>query len=240
MIAFLTSSPCVYGAPRAILNPENGFVENMRRVLPERIRCLYICSAPDECEANDRLGGEMAAAFEEAGFCFRDFEVLDRRMQGYARELVWRSDLIILAGGHVPTQNRFFREIGLEKLLENYQGVLMGISAGSMNAATEVYSLPEAPGESSPEFQRFLPGLGLTDINILPHYQWAKDYIIDGKRLYDEVVPPDSMGKRFHAFPDGTYIHIENGVEVIRGEAWQVRDGIMEKISEVGDVIVVK
>lgn len=240
MIAFLTSSPCVYGAPRAILNPENGFVENLQRVLPEPIRCLYICSDPDDWGANDRLGGEMAVAFEEAGFRFRSFEVLDRRMQAYARELVWRSDLIILAGGHVPTQNRFFHEIGLKQLLQNWPGVLMGISAGSMNAAHEVYSMPEMPGESRPEFQRFLPGLGLTTINVLPHYQWVKDYIIDGKRLYDEVVFPDSMGKRFHAFPDGTYIHIENGVELIRGEAWGVQDGIMEKVSEPGDVIAVQ
>ena len=237
MIAFLTSSPCVYGAPRAILNPENGFVENLRRVLPDPIRCLYICSEPDDFGGNDRLGGEMAAAFEEESFRFRGFEVLDRRMQEYARELVWRSDLIILAGGHVPTQNRFFHEIGLKELLRGYQGVVMGISAGSMNAAREVYSLPEAPGESQPDFQRFLPGLGLTDVNILPHYQWAKDYMIDGKRLYDEVVPPDSVGKCFHAFPDGTYIHIENGVERICGEAWRVRDGVMEQVSEVGDVI---
>ena len=240
MIAFLTSSPCVYGAPRAILNPENGFVENLRRVLPEPVRCLYICSDPEDWSANDRLGAEMAVAFEEAGFRFRSFDVLDRRMHSRSRELVRQSDLIILAGGHVPTQNRFFCEIGLKELLRDWNGVLMGISAGTMNAADEVYSLPEAPGESRPEFQRFLPGLGLTEICVLPHYQWVKDYIIDGKRLYDEVVFPDSMGKCFHAFPDGTYIHIENGREMIRGEAWEVRDGVMEKVSQPGGMIVVR
>lgn len=240
MIAFLTSSPCVYGAPRAILNPENGFVENLRRTLPDSVRCLYVCSDPGEWDANDRLGGEMAEAFEEAGFRFCEFRVLDHRTCSKAREMVDGSDLIILAGGHVPTQNRFFNEIGLKNLLADYQGVLMGISAGSMNTAGEVYSLPEAPGESGPDFQRFLPGLGLTEINILPHYQWAKDYIIDGKRLFDAVVPPDSMGRCFHAFPDGTYVHVENGREWIRGEAWVVRDGRTEKISRTGDVITVR
>ena len=48
MIAFLYSSPCIYGAPRAILNPENGFADNLRRCLPEKIRCLFITSAPDD------------------------------------------------------------------------------------------------------------------------------------------------------------------------------------------------
>lgn len=237
MTAFLTSSPCIYGAPRAILNPENGFLDNLRRVLPEYPRCLYVCSNPDDPGANDRLAGEMAGAFREAEIPFGEVRVLDRRRQGDAQRLVWWSDLIILAGGHVPTQNRFFRETGLKELLRGYQGVLMGISAGSMNAAYEVYSMPEEPGESRPEFRRFYPGLGLTTINVLPHYQWVQDYIIDGMRLYDCVVYPDSMGKCFHAFPDGTYIHIENGVQLIRGEAYCVRDGRMEQISGPGDTV---
>ena len=36
MTVFLTSSPCVCNAPRAILNPENDFVENLREHLPEQ------------------------------------------------------------------------------------------------------------------------------------------------------------------------------------------------------------
>ena len=48
------------------------------------------------------------------------------------------TDLIILAGGHVPTQNRYFQEINLKSLLKNYQGVILGISAGTMNSAETV------------------------------------------------------------------------------------------------------
>lgn len=239
MIVFLTSSPCIYGAPRAILNPENGFVDNLRRTLPKNPRCLYIVSHPDCFDSNDDLARTMAKCFEEAGLGFGEMRILDRRTQNKARNLVWWCDFIILAGGHVPTQNRFFHEIGLKELLRNFQGVLMGISAGTMNAAREVYSMPEEPGESRSEFQRFLPGLGLTDIHVLPHYQWVKDYMIDGKHLYREVVLPDSHGKCFHAFPDGTYIHIENGVEMIRGEAYRVQDGRLEQVSRLGDTIVI-
>ena len=38
MTVFLTSSPCIYGAPRAIVNPENSFADNLHRCLPEKIR----------------------------------------------------------------------------------------------------------------------------------------------------------------------------------------------------------
>ena len=165
MIAYLTSSPCVYGAPRAILNPENGFVNSLFSCLPKAPRCLFICSGPDTPYLTDKFAGEMASAFREAGMVFSDFQVLDRRTQHNAQLMIWKSDLIILAGGHVPTQNQYFHEIGLGELLENYQGVLLGISAGSMNAAERVYAQPEETGESVPEFQRFLPGLGITHIN---------------------------------------------------------------------------
>ena len=72
MIALLSSSPCVYGAPRAILNPENGFEENLRRCLPEHPRCLFIAAAPDDYGFTDRVAEEMAACFYEAGFGFSE------------------------------------------------------------------------------------------------------------------------------------------------------------------------
>ena len=103
MIAFLSSSPCIYGAPRAILNPENGFAENLRRCLPKKIRCLFIASSPDEPHMTQRFGYEMASCFAEAGFLFSDFQILDRQNQADAQMLIWKSDFIILSGGHVPT-----------------------------------------------------------------------------------------------------------------------------------------
>ena len=70
----------------------------------------------------------MAACFDEAGLGFSELYKLDRRNQNEAQMLIWKSDLIILSGGHVPTQNAFFRDIGLKALLENYQGVILGIA----------------------------------------------------------------------------------------------------------------
>lgn len=240
MIAFLTSSPCVYKAPRAILNPENQFLDNLRQCLPEYPRCLFVCSSPDSPYLTDKFGYEMASAFEEAGIPFSDFQVLDRRTQQDAQLLIWKSDFIILAGGHVPTQNAFFQEIGLRELLDNYQGVLMGISAGTMNSAERVYAQPEEEGESDPDFERFLPGLGITDVNVLPHYQQVKDYLLDGKRLFEDVTYADSMGECFFAFVDGTYLLIEDGQTLLYGEAYCIRDGQIEQISEVGDIVILE
>lgn len=240
MIAFLTSSPCVYGAPRAIINPENDFLDNLRSCLPPNPRCLFVCSSPDSPYLTDKFGYEMAKAFEEADIPFSDFRVLDRRTQKDVQLLIWQSDFIILAGGHVPTQNAFFQEIGLRELLENYQGVVMGISAGTMNAAERVYAQPEEEGESDPDFQRFLPGLGITQVNVLPHYQQVRDYLLDGKRLFEDITYADSMGECFFAFVDGTYLLIEEGQTWLYGEAYCIQDGQIEQISELGDVVILE
>lgn len=240
MIAFLTSSPCIYGAPRAILNPENGFADNLHRCLPEKIRCLFVASSPDRPELTERFGGEMAACFEEEGFEFSDFSILDRRTQQDAQMLVWKSDLIILSGGHVPTQNAFFQDIRLRELLKNYQGVVLGISAGTMNAADRVYIQPEEPGESVPEFVRFAEGLGITNINVVPHYQMDRDNYLDGRRLYEDITFADSWGECFYVFVDGTYLLIEDGRTILLGEAYRIADGKLEQISQVGDVLVLE
>lgn len=236
MIAFLTSSPCVYGADRAILNPENQFLDNLFEVLPEHPNCLFVASSPDSPEQTDHFAEEMATAFREAGMEFANFTVLDRRNQEDAQLLVWESDFIILAGGHVPTQNAFFHELGLREILENYQGVIMGISAGSMNAADRVYIQPEEAGESSPDFPRFADGLGLTDVNILPHYQQVKDYTLDGLRLFEDITFADSEDECFFVLVDGSYLIVDEEQTLLYGEAYTIQNGEMEQISQLGDV----
>ena len=240
MIAFLTSSPCIYGAPRAIVNPENGFADNLRRCLPEKIRCLFITSAPDDYAFTDRVAWEMRTCFAEEGFYIPELAILDRRNQQDAQMLIWKSDFIILAGGHVPTQNAFFQDIGLRELLKGYQGVVLGISAGTMNAADRVYVQPEEPGESVPEFPRFAEGLGITKINVLPHYQMVKDNYLDGRRLFEDITYADSWGECFYVFVDGTYLLVENGRTTLHGEAYRLSDGRMEQISAVDDVLVME
>lgn len=238
MIVFLTSSPCVYQAPRAILNPENSFLLNLLSCLPESPRCLFVASAPDDPAFTDRVAEEMAWCFELAGIELSQVATLDRRTQDEAAELIADSDFIVLCGGHVPTQNAFFREIGLRELIADYQGVVMGISAGTMNAADRVYMQPEEEGESAPEFARFSEGLGLTEINVLPHYQQVKDYELDGLRLFEDVTYADSMGECFFALVDGSYFLIEeDGTTTLFGEAYCLQDGKMEQISELGDVV---
>ena len=230
MIVFLTSSPCIPNAGRAILNPANGFVDRIRAALPVHPRCLFVCSHPDSAYLTDKYAADMVEASSGAGISFESLKVLDGRNDEHAAELITESNFIILAGGHVPTQNAYFARIGLRELLQGYHGVLMGVSAGSMNAAARVYVQPEMEGESTPEFKRWLPGLGLTNTNILPHYQQIKDWYLDGKRLFEDITYADSYGHAFYALVDGSYLYIENGEEVMRGEVYRIANGLMIQV----------
>lgn len=187
---------------------------------------------------SDWFAEDIWTALEETGIRFERKGVLDSRTARQAEELVANADLIILAGGHVPTQNQFFHEIDLPDLMKDYHGVVMGISAGTMNSDAVVYAQPELDGEClDPEYQRFLPGLGLTDVMILPHYHDYKDAVLDGLRVYEDVTYSDSVGRRFYALPDGSYLYKKDGKEILCGEAWLISEGRIRKISEDGEEI---
>lgn len=228
MIAFITSSPFREDVDRPTFSNANGFLDRIRRALLPHPRCLYICSSPERHDLNCLYGADIFMGFANAGIHFSSYQVLDARNADRAGELVKQSDLIVLSGGHVPTQNAFFQKIGLRQLLENHPGVVMGISAGSMNSADVVYAQPEEPGESAPEFQRFLPGLGVTKAQILPHYQKVKDWCLDGKRLFEDITYADSMGHTFYALPDFSYIVDDGKNAILYGEGYRIQNGCLE------------
>lgn len=243
MILFLTSSPCDDNVPEGCELPciyfeRNAFVANLRKYVAPGGRFLVIAAWPDDHDRNDEMAHTFAGCFRWHGMGFDAVDVLDSRNQERAAELVAASDVILLAGGHVPTENAFFKEIGLRKLLVGYEGVIMGVSAGSMNAADTVYVQPEEAGEAiDPNFVRWTQGLGLTDKNILPHYNQVRENILDGLRLFEDVTYPDSAGHPLYVLMDGSYILEANGTSTLYGESWLLHDGVMELICHEGESI---
>ena len=238
MNIFITSSPYIDGADRAILNDANGFTDRLREVLPPNPSALFVCADPDDHDMTCHFAADTCGAFSAAGMAFSRYDVLDGSNAEEAAQLIDQSDFLIFSGGHVPTQNRFFQEIDLREILTDFDGVVMGISAGSMNLADVVYVQPEEPGEGiDPDFQRFAPGLGLTDVNILPHYQKVKDNILDGLRLMEDITYPDSFGQLFFLLPDGSYIYQDEESLLLFGEGWCLHDGILERLTLPGETL---
>ena len=107
-----------------------------------------------------------------------------------------------------------------------------------MNCAGTVYAGPEFEGEAiDPLYERWITGLGLTNINIFPHFQSLKDDYLDGLRLIEDITYADSVEHEIIALNDGSYILIEDGNATLHGEAYRIKDRQQWKICEDGDCI---
>lgn len=239
---FLTSSPFgpldnsyeVEG-----LDPANQFPLLVRERWREGARVLIISAFPENIPANMEMRDFMQHALETEGLSLSAVDIWDARTYGYTRQALHSYDVLFLGGGHVPTENAYFQRIGLKDMIRDFDGIIIGISAGTMNAAETVYAQPEEPGEAlDPDYERFIPGLGLTDINILPHLQMIRGMELDGMKIIDEISLGDSYGHDFLAIPDGSFVLVEEGLSTLYGEGWQIRDGQMTKICSQGDSLL--
>lgn len=242
MIAILASS--LGGSYKAdgkryptILPNINGQKEQIAKYWKENAKVLFVSACPSAFEINDEHLNCLKASFAMSGLSISAFEVCDDRSKDLVKRLA-SYDVIILGGGHVPTQNRFFERLGLKRSLASYQGLLIAWSAGSMNCSDVVYALPEAEGEGTdPHYQRFLNGLALTSAMIIPHYQAVKDDVLDGLKVIEDMAIPDSANRTFYCLTDGSYILSVNGKEEIHGEAYKISDGVIKKVNDENKVI---
>lgn len=242
MIAILTSS--LGGSYKVdgkryptILPNTNSQKEQIDKYWKENAKVLFISAWPNAFEINDENLYCLNASFAMSGLSISAFDVCDARSEALVKQLA-SYDVIILGGGHVPTQNQFFERLGLKQSLASYQGLLIAWSAGSMNCANVVYALPEAEGEGvDPHYQRFLNGLALTSTMIIPHYQALKDDIVDGLRVIEDMAIPDSVNRTFYCLVDGSYILSVNGKEEIHGEAYKISNGNIKKVNDKNNVI---
>ncbi len=232
MILFLTSSPGGYPPSdeehrSSPVSERNGLRKRMQEAWPKRpAHVVAVSSDPMDQERNKELPDHYTEMLIAGGLPVEVVHVVDAEHAQDLDEWLGECDVLILSGGHVPTENRFFTELGLRDKLKGYDGIVIGISAGTMNAADCVYAQPELAGESvDPDYERFLPGLGLTKINILPHYEAVKDEVLDGQRVYEDITYPDSFGHVFYALEDGSYLYSDGTGEEICGTAYEISDG---------------
>ena len=244
MEIFLTSSPCVPDPLQqlpCILSDEGEFAQRFAQAIKPHQNVMIIAGDPYDDGLNDEMSDTFYKCFQRLGVSFLGCRLVDHRQPYITKEEIQQCSLIMLAGGHVPTQNQFFHEIHLKECLQDYDGVILGVSAGSMNAATSVYSQPERKGEAlDPHYQRWMQGLGLCDINILPHYNDFKGGMLDGMKIYEEIVARDSIGHCFYILKDGSYVHLKNNTYTLYSEIYQMKDANMKCICEKDQSIIIQ
>lgn len=214
----------------AKLPETNGLLKCIKDSWKNDSKVMIISGSPEYYDINDSVLFCLNGAFSLSNLSASEVLMCDERNKEIIERLP-EMDVLILAGGHVPTQNIFMKTIGLKERLQAWDGLLIAWSAGSMNCAEMVYAGPELPGEAiDPKFQRWISGLGITKINIFPHFEALKDEMLDGMRLIEDITYSDSMGHEIIALNNGSFIVLDNGTDTLYGEAYSIKDGEQKQI----------
>ncbi len=204
------------------LTDTNQFLTNFKNSLPKRRVALYFASTPATFENNDQYASCIQNSFALSGVPFAENYVVDDRTTNVA-ELVAKADFIYLMGGRTLVQHEFFERIQLRQLLANFDGVVLGESAGAINMADHAYESREDLNEVSHWFQ----GLGLTQYNVEPHF--AETNV----ELIEQTLIPDSRKAPFIAIADRSYIMEKDHVATLYGEAWLFQNGAYRQINKI-------
>ena len=235
MVLYLTSSFIPYQDPeiyeKAAPIEAHGFFDDLKKEWPKTANLLYVPCDPEATEDNKHQLQQIIDAFEYVGLAVNKVKILDDKKPA-SSSVKW-ANIVYLAGGHAPTQLNFMRRVYLKEALLGYNGIVIGLSAGSVNAAFHVYHMPEREGEAvDPNFIRFSDGLDLTNIQMIPHRDWMHEKSIDGLRAIDDILIPDSFGTRFYLVSDGSYFKVKNRVTTFVGEGEIIEDGIISPLKQ--------
>ena len=218
----------------------NGFIDRLKKYANTIDRFVYVASDPNAFDISDERCGFTVDGLKLSGFKINNSCVLDNRFNGDIQKLIHSADVILLAGGHVPTQNQYFNKINLKEILKNYRGIVIGQSAGSMNCSSIVYVAPEYEEELLDEnFKKEAEGLGLTNIKLMPHMNRAKTDMVLDKTTY-QLCLEDSYKYPHFGIEDGGFIEIVDGVATAYGKTIFIKNGEETVLCRNGEQVIIE
>ncbi len=238
MITFLTSLLRTHyyddngrRVPVALVDANN-ILTNIRKYLKRTDRLVVVANNPDDIEDNDEKISIVAESFRLTGLGFKQNIMLDSRNEDKATEIVSGADIVILSGGKCVGQCKFFERIGLKDILKQFDGIVIGISAGSMGLCRAVPNFPEEIADLADP--RWLTGMGFVDELLIPHYDGQTDsyqFPCEDFDIAKDYILPMSMGKKMIGLPNDSYILIDkDGAKRFYGDAYEIADGKSKKI----------
>ena len=214
------------------LPDDNGILTEIKKYVKTCSRVVYVVNDPNDTEHNDVSAPPVFEGLRLSGLDFSQKIILDSRNAANAEEEILGADLIILAGGKILCQRDFFRSIKLAGILKRYNGLVIGISAGSMNLCKTVANFPEEISDLGGPL--WTDGLGFYDGIIIPHFDGAaKSYQIpcDEIDVVGDYILPMSKGKKFIGIPNLSYILIDGAATSMHGVMYSISDGNVERIN---------
>lgn len=212
---------------KAIKLENVSLVNELKKSIKKYDNLLFISSDPNDYSKTEQYAKIIEKSLSLAGIKFEMSDIIDSRNWLFTKGLVKNSDLIILLGGDPITQMEFFNNIELKDKIKKVDGCVMGISAGSINMASYVYCSKDANIEQSVYYR----GLGLTSINVEPHFD------ITNESRINDILLDDSKEREFIGLPNDSFIAIDEKEIKLYGDAYYFKDGSYSKIENIMDIL---
>ena len=200
-----------------------GLVDQIKSVLKAG-NFVFIASSPDAHEINEMYAENVAKSLRMAGVPLEKEIVVDDRNADKIVEILKNASFVFLAGGYPPSQIDFIQKFGIDKALQNFDGVVVGQSAGAMNLSKLVYNYPEEIEEIGDK--KFWEGIGLADITIIPHFDLEEGNPgVEGIDLINDYFLPDSHKCTLYGIPNGSHVWFKNGKPEFFGHCYMLKNG---------------
>ena len=214
------------------LDNSNGIVDQIKNSLNGNNTLLFIASSPDDKEKIELYTKLLFEGLKLSGISFNEYLVLDSSTVNNAQEYIDKANMIFLSGGDTYIQNEFFKRINLREKLEKFNGLIIGQSAGAINMADDVFNSPEEMENSEPVFFK---GLGLTSINIEPHFMLDDSNFDESEKYQRNAILSESNNRKIYGQCNGSHILIDNdGTATIYGETYLISNGKISLACENG------
>lgn len=173
---------------------------------------VFIASSFDNYERNDIKHKELVKLFNDINIKFNSIYLIDNRIDSNkSKELIKKSDIIFLMGGDPKKEMDSIIEYDLVSDIKTKEGIIIGVSAGSMNQITNVIYKDEIDNNILIKYK----GLGFFNTNIYPHVD------INNKEYLQEIFEVSKYGKIL-CLPNSSFIRIENNKVDIIGEYYYI------------------
>lgn len=213
------------------MSNENGLVDQLKSALKGKKKVVYVSSdinsTPDSVESYARI---FFDSMKMVGITFEEYCILDGTKVNKAKEYIENADLVFLCGGNTYNQHLFFEKMNLKILLSTYSKIVMDQSAGAINMTQHCFNSPEELEESEPIF---FEGLGLTNINIEPHFVYDDSSFNENEKYQRNAIVEESYNRPIYGQYNGSHIFIdENNPATIYGETCLIINGNIKKNCE--------
>jgi dipeptidase E len=135
---------------------------------------IMIASDFTSHDKNDKYANIFVSLFNLQGIEFNKVKVIDDRIaKDEMPKLIMEAGIIWLSGGDTLKQIAYIKEYGLIPYVQKRDGLTIGMSAGAINMARKVV-LAKDINDNIPELSIY-DGVGLVNINIEPHLDYASE-----------------------------------------------------------------